>query len=297
MRSPLLMVLGFFALSLKINATVVTTSEDVLTAMLEDGCARPIVDNAVATLPALPKSCLISLQSGDGVIDAHILKRVGNWGSNGLGGKPWRFADDACNEFFVALHTRIAAHVPGMRLTPHDLFHGHMLSYGPTGRDHLAIVFHGKEYPRDLEIIKNKYQISAESFASTDEIFYHRNFLYLSHRDGVGNEIFLIEESGICIDYFSQFSVNSLSEAVMELVLENGKLLGDVNVFLPQALRRLKYQFYAEVDLITDQIIEDYEWIDSGKSVQKRLLTNTLLDLVIEHLGDSPLIYFLTGRA
>lgn len=299
MLPPLLLIAGSIFLSINLQAADFFTSRDVLDALLEDGCARPIADESVKTMPALASSCLAQLIDGEDMTPIILPKRVKNWGSNGSGdGVPRRFLDEDCNQFFIALHERISTYIPGLHLSPHDLFHGHLLSYGPSGKDHLAVVFHAKEYPSNLAPEKIHYQIPTESFASTDEEFRQRNFLYLSHRDALSahNEIVLLEERGMCEDFFSQLSANTLSEGIIESVLENGKLLGDVNVFLPHNLSRIKYQFYPGFDSLTGDFIVDYEALDAGKSLIKRLTENQMMDILLYELHESPLVYFLTGR-
>ena len=80
-----------------------------------------------------------------------IPSRVLNWGSNGLGGMPWCFSDKSCNDFIINLAQMINIYNPGIRLSPHDLFHAHMINYELNA---MALVFHAKEYPADLEKAK-----------------------------------------------------------------------------------------------------------------------------------------------
>jgi hypothetical protein len=176
-------------------------------------------------------------------------------------------------------------------LSPHDLFHGHLISYGPSGQEHIAVIFHAKEYPRDQEVVKNHYQIEHESFLSYE--FSERNFIYLS--DDLHNEILAIDDQGVCHNYFADQESNTLSEEKIRKGLPNGKRLGDVNMFEAEKLRRIKYQFYPGYDSVSGDFIIDYEGIETNKSFAERNLANLLMEIFIAYAPE-PLVYFLTGR-
>lgn len=272
----------------------------ILIPMLLDSCATPITNEA---MPAMPVECSTQLFSQSSTVEhKNLPKRIKDWGSNGLGGRPWQFSASLCNNFFIELLERIAHLSSGVKLSPHDLFHGHLIGYGANGKqkNRLAVVFHAKEYPSDLEEVKNRYQIPTEKFMSTDESFAKRNFLYMPNLSAIDhnlmNQIYLIEDSGRCSAYFSREGVNTLSETALADALLNGALLGDVNVFLPQNIGRIKYRFYDAQDMETHNVIKDYERRQSGKSMSERIIANELLDSWIILEKNRPIIYFLTGR-
>ncbi len=76
-------------------------------------------------------------------VDGKIL----NWGSGGRLLKP-HAADPLTMKFLTGLFTDIQQYFPGINLTLVDLFHGHLM-YDNISDDYL-IIFHAKEYPKDL---------------------------------------------------------------------------------------------------------------------------------------------------
>ena len=291
-----LFAIGFYLLSGGGNSAEHTNTRDSMLSMIDDGCAHPIAGISAQKLAPFPQKCLLTFFADDGYLDQDIPARVLDWGSNGLGGKPWAFADDVCNQFFINLHARIATYMPNVALSPHDLFHGHLISYQRNGENHIAVLFHAKEYPRDREVIKNHYQVEQESFLSSDNDFLQRNYLYLSHLDkNTRNEILLVKSNGICAQYFSKQFGGTLSEENITKSLPCGKRLGDVNMFEAEKLSRIYYQFYPGFDPVTGGFILDYEGVETGKSVAERNLANQLMAIFIAYLS-RPLVYFLTGR-
>lgn len=153
--------------------TFVPSPEDSLIDYVADGCMTPVSTSALKPIKAFDAACFPGYTSS--VQELVIPARVRDWGSQGKAGKPWRFTNDACNDFYASLQRRISEAVPGILQTPHDLFHAHLIGYGPL-EDRLAMVFHAKEYPRDLEPQKYPYQVYSENFYSNSPSFSKRNF-------------------------------------------------------------------------------------------------------------------------
>ena len=150
------------------------------------------------------------------------------------------FTDPACNGFFVALQKRIANAYPGTILeTPHDLFHAHLIGYDKNKE--LISVVHAKEYPADLEIVKNNYQTPAETFTSASPAYAKRNFIYFSRKvPGVKYDIYLLQDKGKCTQVFDRTAVTTVSENLVQQRIANSSALGDVNVFYPSTIVRNK---------------------------------------------------------
>ncbi len=273
-------------------------STDMLEKLLGDDCATPLGMSAVLNLQ---RECIKTLLDKEVAVDLAVPKRLTDWGSGGLGGSPWQFATAACNDIFVELMRNIASTIESITLSPHDLFHGHVMSYGEEGSKEIAVVLHAKEYPADLEKIKNRYQVEEDSFSSDDMSFSQRNFLFLSrvsdHEDAVTNEVFLINNSGECSQYFSANGINTLSEELVADGLDHGKAVGDVNVFMPNNISRIEYMFYPGLVDGSNELILDYEAVESGKSVYERILENALLEHFVSSMAMQPIVYFLTGRS
>lgn len=221
-----------------------------------------------------------------------IPERVLNWGSNGLGGNPWQFKTAKCNQFYYQLHAQVTASFPEIILSPHDLFHAHLIGYNQGER--LMMLFHAKEYPSNIEEIKNYYQNKAEKFSTESPSFEKRNFIYLSHLNG-GQEIYLVSDEGACEGLFSRWGNNQLAEKKIMKLLPNPKIIGDVNVFLPRNLKQLNYQFYSGKNGDSNTLISDLEEIHTGKSVMERRQANHLMNAWLDFQAD-PIVYFLTGR-
>lgn len=285
----------FFVMALNANASE-TVGDDAFSVLLSDDCATIIHLNE---RPAFFDSCMKTLVKGIGARALTLPARVKNWGSGGAGGTEWQFENAQCNAMFYLLLEEIHANNPAINLTPHDLFHGHLMAYGEHEQS-LSVVVHAKEYPSDLETIKNRYQNPDESFTSTDDSFYDRNFLYLSHvgvtSESASEGLFLLENRGECAKYFDQDSVNTLSENLVVNGLPKGRALGDVNVFLPETLERIKYRFYSSLIGNSDEYVPDYEAIESDKDVVERIWENVLLGDLIHDADGQPIIYFLTGQ-
>lgn len=256
---------------------------NLIESVLNDGCATRVNEQPLQ----FPSSCMTTFLEPTDVDTVLVPKRLRDWGSNGLDGHAWKYSDDNCNNFFMDLFASIAIAFPAIKLTPHDLFHGHLMKHG---NDELAAVFHAKEYPADVEVIKNNYQIPSESFVSTDDEFDQRNFLFLNQ------DLFLIENRGPCASYFDETQINSLCETRIAEGLEDAKTLGDVNLFMPASLSRIKYNFCSGINPETNKLVPDYEGLLTGKSVKERWQANAYMDVLISFLQGKPLLYFLTGR-
>lgn len=248
----------------------------------ERGCLEALPVTKKNLIEPFNEFCLPQLASKEKYVKLSIPKRVLDWGSNGRGGSAWQFKDQRCNDFFISLQQHIVADVPLIRETPHDLFHAHAISYGAQAQG-LALVFHAKEYPKDKERIKNRYQEREEIFYSTDMSFKNRNFIYFSGDEGgIQSGLYSIAYEDICRELFAAEAVNTVSESLVANKI-NGYIIGDVNLFYPDKLVRIMYNDYPD------------EENDTGKSMLERTQINTALTWWIKSLLNRPLAYFLTG--
>jgi hypothetical protein len=266
-----------------------------LVASLDDGCISPLggflqQDQEVA-------QCFLTLlnDSLEHKVLINLPKRIIDWGSNGRAGAPWHFRNSSCNQLFIK-HFMHLNSVRSLHLSPHDLFHGHLITYTEGHKLSLGIVFHAKEYPRDLEAIKNNYQVLEETFTTNSSAFSERNFIYLIHGEdhdafsSVVHDLYLIKNQGKCQSLF--LYGNSVSEMKFAEVT-GGRFIGDVNLFFPHTINRIKYNFYP--GYIGSVLYIDLEEIHSGRTVSERLLANEMLDETILRYQGNPIIYFLTG--
>ncbi|MCA9508304.1 MAG: hypothetical protein KC505_07790 [Myxococcales bacterium] len=256
--------------------------------LMNDGCMEPIETHS-AELAQFNQLCFPSHQNN--FRELNVPDRVLNWGSNGLLGKTWQFNEDVCNQFYYSLFKAISSAYSEIYLSPHDLFHAHLVGYG-ADKNKLSMVFHAKEYPSDAEAIKNYYQVESEKFSVGSRAFEKRNFLYLSH-DGE-NKIYIMNNQGQCQEYFSSKNINTISEKKIAQNLLNGRKLGDVNVFLPANLPRINYKFYAGMNEYTAELEHDLEAVHTGKSLLQRVQSNAIVNVWTASLS-SYVIYFLTG--
>ncbi len=266
------------------NCLFTAVPEEKILELIADGCVEPIEAKQQAPSRAFPENCFPR------TLDKKLLSlplRILNWGSNGRAGHPWQFENPRCNQFYFNLHARIARSHADIRLSPHDLFHAHLVSYGALG-DRLLMVFHAKEYPRDLETIKNYYQSKKEKFSTNSPSYQARNFIYLSHLNN-GYEIYQVHKRGACEGLFSRWGMNQLAEKKLMKLVPKPHALGDVNVFMPDNLGRIKYNFYK------DEEGRDQEGMHSGKNVVFRQRINFEMDAWLLTQGSAPIVYFLTG--
>lgn len=247
---------------------------------IADGCMQPLSHAA----PLFDEACLPEA-SNERVSNLTVPSRVLNWGSGGKAGLPWRFREERCNDFFSNLQAHIAEALPEIRQSPHDLFHAHLISYGP-GNKRIAAVFHAKEYPRDLERIKNHYQVREETFFSTEASFETRNFVYIGDGAEVPAGIYQVNDKGACHMLFLEHSLNTLGEEKVRAML-NGMNLGDVNIFQTKDVARIKYNNYSTIIGTEEQ--------HSGKSYEERMRINQELEQWTLGLSSEKVIYFLTG--
>jgi hypothetical protein len=228
-------------------------------------------------VPSMPASC----HQGSPEF-LYIPTRVLDWGSNGRGGTPWAFSEKLCNDFFISLMINIARYQPAITLSPHDLFHAHMIHYN---KEDLALVIHAKEYPADLEKAKNYYQDPEQMFLSNEKSFKDRNFIYFSADNNIApkNTLYLVRNTGSCAAYFEPSGINYLSEERLASDLPNGRVMGDLNIFMPSNLRNIAYKLsFAEEFL-------------SAKSESVRRRENSVFFQWLQGLNNKPLFYMLTA--
>lgn len=236
------------------------------------GCMVPISETFI-----LPKSC--SEAKPEPISD--IPQRVLNWGSGGLGGIPWRFSESLCNDFLISLTKSIRNHIPNIKLSPHDLFHAHMINYETQA---LALVFHAKEYPHDLEKAKNYYQVESQKFYSFDRSFRDRNFVYFSQDTDFAhkNILYLVRDQDSCHRWFDPQGANTLSQERLARDVRKGRNAGDINIFVPETLKNISYNLSTQEEVL------------SGKSNERRKELNEAFHKWLSQKKD-PFIYMLTG--
>jgi hypothetical protein len=262
-------------------------------AFLDSGCAESIHQpKFFSSLSDICLKSLFTLDRGNKRVFGNLPKRIYDWGSNGKEGLPWHFEETECDKFFIDLLFHISSIKKDIYLSPHDLFHGHLINYGKEEQKNLAIVVHAKEYPADLELIKNRYQVIDERFLSDDKNFKNRNFLILVGASN--NDVYVIHDQGSCQKYFSKQGINTLSEKKIAKTL-NGIVLGDFNMFQTKNIGRIKYKFYAGINMASNRFVYDLESYDSGKSLCDRMITNVLMEQWIARHEGQNIIYFLTG--
>lgn len=206
-----------------------------------------------------------------------IPSRIINWGSGGFGGIPWQFSNQDCNRILIEIFEKITHKIIGLKLSPHDLFHGHVISFTQG----IAIVFHAKEYPKDIEYIKNQYQVVDEIFYSRDNCFKKRNFIFYS--DNNENGVYLINNNNMCAELFSDYKINTLDENLLIDKINNAKLVGDINVFNKTNIGRIKYLFYPS------------EQEQTGKNINFRIEANSQINDLILKGPQEKILYLLTG--
>lgn len=261
------------------------TGVESLSELVKDGCVEPIASVA----EKFPSQCFVHHKNT--VKELSVPERILNWGSNGLSGKPWQFVDAQCNEFYGKLFSHITENRPDILLNPFDLFHAHLIGYG-LHHDRLFMVFHAKEYPADIEEIKNEYQSEEDRFYQDSPSFDARNFIYLSH-DG-DNKIYVVHQRGLCSQFFSDEGINQLSEEKLMNQFLGAQRLGDVNIFQSEDLKKINYKFYSGIDKYFALYNADLEGLHTGKSVIERILSNFLVDQWAASFSQT-IVYFLTG--
>eukprot|EP00755_Sulcionema_specki_P002284 Sspe_Gene.118377::Locus_111675_Transcript_1_1_Confidence_1.000_Length_1024::g.118377::m.118377 len=113
----------------------------------------------------------------------NVPAEVVKWGSDGTSPCPWKFKQRPFNTYFGHVF-KLAEE--GMRLRGYnlsldknDLFHGHVFSFtNHAGKADLGILFHAKEYPRDLA---TPWSPGADAnFTTADESYKLRNMVWVA---------------------------------------------------------------------------------------------------------------------
>lgn len=241
-----------------------------------ENCLTPL-----AVVSDLPVVC----KNGDKQVIHDLPPRILNWGSQGRGdGVPWHFTEQACNDYYIDIFNKIVQTKPAIKLSTHDLFHAHIVSYGDKG-GYQALVFHAKEYPRDLEVAKNYYQPNRDKFSTLDPSYRDRNFVLFSQATEFAqqNTLYLVNDVGQCHALFDPHLANTLSEQRLAELLPGGRIVGDLNMFEPRALGNIHYNFFSQ------------ELAMSGKSKNERMVINLTMEIWSFFQAHKPLLYFMTG--
>jgi hypothetical protein len=286
-RRILFCIVVVFAIKLVSEPEDFSTKRDVLD-IFEEACVTVLPAQALSKPEA---HCLPT--EGQKREFLQIPDRIVNWGSVFANSSPWRFMDSSCNDFYAQLFERIAKILPFIKLSPHDLFHAHVLTYeGAKNTKEIALVFHAKEYPVDLEKAKNNYQREEEKFTSKDDSFLHRNFVYLSENKDAHPEIYEISRKGTCAAYFPE-GANYFSEELLAKNMKNSSYIGDINMFLTKNISRIKYNFYPGFAMNLAFYL-DLEGLETNKSLEDRFIANSEIDFFIANKAHDKIIYFMT---
>lgn len=105
--------------------------------------------------------------------------------ASGINGSVWQFSNTALNQRFTQLFQTIASMSStwgfNVDLNADDLFHGHVfvVTTKQNQAQDIGIVFHAKEYPRDLAAANNNRGLSSK-FTTHDQAYKDRNFIWLA---------------------------------------------------------------------------------------------------------------------
>ena len=137
----------------------------------------------------LPESLAHALPHGAAAVNAalcgdpaNLPQRVADYGS---GGSHVHEAPPEVAAWMEGLFDRIAALPLGIRVSPQDLYHGHLFACAPGGAaprgGELGILFHAKEHPEDIPDGKGQ----GSGFRTTSPSYGDRNLLYLASTDSL----------------------------------------------------------------------------------------------------------------
>lgn len=156
----------------------------ILTGLWSGGAVTGVTPLGGRVTAPMPPSLREALGRGPDALNTLLLQEdvdvpdsVADWGSGGdLLGAP----NSAVGRYFFRIFEHIEQNHPQLRITPMDLFHGHVFSCGPSGSvgpqgGELGILFHAREYPSDLE---PKGQHSG--FTTLSPGYADRNLLFLA---------------------------------------------------------------------------------------------------------------------
>lgn len=249
--------------------------------ILQSNCTEKILlDNTI--VENIDQIAKAMREKGNKETLPQIPKRILQWGSNGYMGMPWQFKNSSYNQFFISIFNTITTYYDHIKLTPHDLFHAHVINFSNKAKkDHIAMVFHAKEYPFDIDFYKSFYQHPNEIFFSFEKNFNDRNFIYYSP---LKNYIFLIKNIDECSKLFDANGKATVSEEIVAKNIKNSKYIGDINLFLKDNIDRIKYNFsFNEQTFI----------VKSGDDKRKE---NSDIDIMLKSLPSNNILYFLTGK-
>ena len=92
-----------------------------------------------------------------------------------------------------------------------------------------------------------------------------------------------MRDKDYCHRWFDPLGINSLSEERLTRDLHRGQTAGDVNIFLPDSLINIAYNFGAQEEIL------------SGKNEQERIdANNNFYQWLLQR--ENPLVYMLTGH-
>ncbi|MBF0443619.1 MAG: hypothetical protein HQK54_17060 [Oligoflexales bacterium] len=167
--------------------------------------------------------------------------------SGGVSQDAWVFTEKSLNLFFKNMFRKIeaASLEAGIVLSEEDLFHGHVFSFENGKTADIGIVFHAKEYPRDLAI--NTGHGENSPFTTSDRSYELRNVIWLmssgklwmvdsGKMSGPMKSLMLAEgtdpesDDPFMKEYASlQIKANTLQDVYFS---DAGKSLGAVNFFI-----------------------------------------------------------------
>lgn len=113
-------------------------------------------------------------------VSAKLLKKA-----SGVNGDTWQFNKSDLNQHFAQLFRLIVSETAALglqiRLSDNDLFHGHIFSVRSmqNQKQDMGILFHAKEYPRDLAAANHNRGINSP-FTTHDQSYKYRNLIWLA---------------------------------------------------------------------------------------------------------------------
>lgn len=148
-------------------------------------------------------------------------KFIKNWSSGGSNHRS--FSDAKLNLFFKEIFFRISNRFENISLSLLDLFHGHIIiDSSSVSYDDILIIFHAKEYPKDLESYKVNFALEkypyCKTFTTSSKGYESRNLIWSLRK----NIIWRLDTSKASV--FSELVKSPVYDFAPELVLKANAL-------------------------------------------------------------------------
>lgn len=163
--------------------------------------------------------------------------------------KIWQFKDNSLNNHFIHLFQTISSGSLSLgfqvTLSQYDLFHGHLFALHTTRGtlDDIGILFHAKEFPRDLAL-GNADAEKNSPFTSESPEYRYRNFIWMASTgviyniDSDSSEIFPTDflPEGLDVNDPSMHDIIQAYLKARTFMIDHFRgeveLLGDINCFI-----------------------------------------------------------------